>query len=182
MRHVSFASVSVLALSFALASCSSSKTDTPANTSTVTGTITKDIGPEGGIIEVDGATVTFPKGALAANKTITIRAKSGGGPTGFTVLSRVFECEPTGTTFAQPVTMQMPFKDNGKGNATMFWSTAEDPTFKDVGGRVEGTTMVATVLHFSSGFVAEKATTAPPTTTSTAPAPTTTATTKPGGW
>lgn len=145
----------VLATSISVASCSSSKTDSTP-TPTVTGTVTKDIGPEGGVIEVDGATVTFPKGALDASKSITIRAKSGAAPEGFTVLSKVFECEPSGTSFAQPVTMRMPFTDDGKGNATMFWSTKENPEFKDVGGKVEGGAMVATVMHFSSGFVAAK--------------------------
>lgn len=159
MRLFGFVFASFALGAFALlTSCSSSKTD-PAPTPTVTGTVTKDIGPEGGVIEVDGATVTFPKGALAASKSITIRAKSGAAPEGFTVLSKVFECEPSGTSFTQPVTMKMPFTDDGKGGATMFWSTKENPDFKDVGGKVEGGAMVATVMHFSSGFVAMKKTT-----------------------
>lgn len=158
MRH-GFSLFSLLvvgSLSFSLGACSSTTEPTPSTTGTVTSTVTKDIGPEGGVIDVDGATVTFPKGALDASKSITIRAKTGAAPAGFTVLSKVFECEPSGTSFAQPVTMRMPFTDDGKGNATMFWSTKENPDFKDVGGRVEGGAMIATVMHFSSGFVAAK--------------------------
>ena len=115
--------------------------------------VTKSIGPEGGTIEVGGAVVTFPKGALAASTTITIAAQDGAAvPAGFVALSKLFKCAPSGTDFAQPVEMRMPFVDDGQGG-TLFWSTGADPTFKDLGGRIEGTTMVATVQHFSSGFV-----------------------------
>lgn len=128
-------------------SCSSSSTAEPIDN------VTKPIGPEGGTIEVGGAVVTFPKGALATTTTITIAAQDGAAvPAGFVALSKLFKCEPSGTDFAQPVEMRMPFTDDGKG-AALFWSTGADPTFKDLGGRIEGATMVATVQHFSSGFV-----------------------------
>jgi hypothetical protein len=118
--------------------------------------VTQTVGPDGGTIVVGGATVTIPKGALAAAKDITITNAGSSQPAGFVALSPVFKCEPSGTDFAQPVTMQMPFTDDGKGAFTMFWSTGSDPTFKDVGGTVQGKTVVATVMHFSSGFVGRK--------------------------
>ena len=49
----------------------------------------------------------------------------------------------------------MPFVDDGKGG-TLFWSSGGDPTFKDLDGTLDGTTMVGTVKHFSSGFVGRK--------------------------
>lgn len=117
--------------------------------------IGKPIGPEGGNIDVGGAVVTFPKGAVTAKTQVTISVVEGGVPEGFIALSKVFRCEPSGTSFAQPVEMKMPFKDDGKGG-TLFWSSGADPAFKDLGGRVEGATMVATVMHFSSGFVGRR--------------------------
>lgn len=156
----SVASISSLAIGLTLAlspaGCSSSTTEPTSSSGAVAGSITKDVGPEGGVIEVEGATVTFPKGALGASTSITIRAKSGGAPEGYTVLSKVFECEPSGTTFAQPVTMKMPFTSDGKSTPTMFWSTKENPAFTDVGGTAEGGFVIATVKHFSSGFVAAR--------------------------
>lgn len=137
------------AASLVTVSCSDSKAADPA--------VTQDIGPEGGTIFVDGATVTIPKGALTESKKITISSVTDGAPDGFVVLSKVFRCEPSGTDFKQPVTMQMPWSDDGQGG-TMFWSSGADPTFKDVGGTVQGNTMVTTVLHFSSGFVGRKKT------------------------
>jgi hypothetical protein len=151
MGYRSFLVASALAVvaSGAL-SCSSAVVADPVDN------VTKPIGPEGGIIEVGGAVVTFPKGALATTTTITVAAQGGSAvPEGFVALSKVFKCEPSGTDFAQPVEMRMPFTDDGQGG-TLFWSTGSDPTFKDLGGKVEGTTMVATIQHFSSGFVGRK--------------------------
>jgi hypothetical protein len=149
----------VVALVVAVAAASSASCSSSSGSSGTTNpqptSVTQEIGVEGGKIEVGGAVVTFPKGALAANKSITISVKESGPPDGFVALSKVFVCEPSGTDFAEPVTMQMPFTDDGKGG-TMFWSSGADPTFKDVGGVVQGNTMVATVRHFSSGFVGRK--------------------------
>jgi len=117
--------------------------------------VTKTVGPEGGVIEVGGATVTIPAGALAEAKPIVITATDQAPPPGFVALSKVFECGPTGTTFAVPVTMKMPFVGDAAGS-TMFWSSGEDPTFKDVGGQASNGFMTATVRHFSSGFVGKK--------------------------
>jgi len=132
-------------------SCSSPSPATAGETATVT----KPIGPAGGTIEVGGAVVTFPKDAVSKDTTITIAASEDAVPEGFIGLSKRFRCEPTGTDFAQPVEMRMPFVDDGKGGA-MFWSSPAEPAFKDLGGRVEGNTMVATVKHFSEGFVGRR--------------------------
>jgi hypothetical protein len=119
--------------------------------------VQKAIGPEGGTIEVGGAVVTFPMGAVSQSTMITISVQDPAMiPAGFTALSRLFKCEPAGTTFAKPVEMRMPFTDDGKGGASLFWSTGADPTFMNLGGTIEGTTMVATVQHFSAGFVGRK--------------------------
>jgi len=133
-----------------LTSCSSSSSGTAA-----TSAVTKTIGPEGGTITVDGATVTFPANAVAAPLSITITPTTDAPPSGMVALSRVYRCEPAGTTFAQNVTMAMTFQGDPT-TATMFWSTGSDPAFKDVGGVADGTTMRATVQHFSAGFVGKK--------------------------
>jgi hypothetical protein len=117
--------------------------------------VTVPVGPEGNTIQVDGATVTIPKGALSTTVSITITSSDDGAPAGFTAISKIFKCEPSGTSFAVPVTMTMPFKDDGLPS-TMFWSTGADPTFKDLGGTPTNGTMTATVMHFSSGFVGRR--------------------------
>ena len=132
-------------------SCSDSEsTSSPAQSGN---SVTQPIGPDGGKIVVGGATVTIPKGALADTKQITISATEDKPPAGFTAVSKVFRCEPSGTEFTADVTMEMPFTDDGKP-VKMFWSTGSDPTFKDIGGTpTANKTMIATVKHFSAGFV-----------------------------
>lgn len=139
----------VAAAALALTACGSSTS--PAESYAVT----QAIGPAGGTMLVDGATITFPAGALAETKQITITATANQPPEGFVAISKVYECGPTGTSFAQPVTMAMPFEGDATG-ATMFWSSGADPAFKDVGGTREGNLMKAEVRHFSSGFVGRK--------------------------
>jgi hypothetical protein len=142
-------------LPLALASCSaSSASSSPADEAPQT-TLTRTIGPEGGTMDVEGATIAFPAGALAEPRAITI-STTAVVPEGFVAVSKVWKCEPSGTAFDAPVTMTMPFKDDGKGPLTMFWSAGQDPTFADVGGKAEGDRMTTTIRHFSSGFVGRK--------------------------
>jgi hypothetical protein len=144
---------SLAVCAFVASGCSSSST---SGGGAPPSAVTQSIGPEGGTLSVGGATITFPKGALAAATTVTITTNGNPAPDGYVVLSNVFKCEPSGTDFAVPVTMQMPFTDDGKGPATVFWSSGPDPSFRDVGGMVQGTTMTASVKHFSYGFVGRK--------------------------
>jgi hypothetical protein len=134
----------------------SEETDAPVPASTeLPRSVTQTIGPEGGQIVLDGATVIFPAGAVDKATSITITATEEAPPAGFTALSRVYECGPTGLRFAQKVTMNMVFSADGSP-ATMFWSSGEDPSFKDVGGALDGNRMAAQVGHFSKGFVGRK--------------------------
>jgi hypothetical protein len=139
----------LVASTFALLSCSSDATDDTAS-------VTQTIGPDGGTINVGGATVTFPQGALVLARDITITRGKANPPAGYTALSPVFQCQPSGIDFAAPVTMAMPFTDDGKGPATMFWSSGSQPAFADVGGTAANGIMTANVQHFSSGFVGRK--------------------------
>ena len=151
MRTIAF---SIVLMSALVTSCSSSS-GSSGTTTTSPASVTQPIGPEGGKIEVGGAVVTFPPGAVAASTMFTISADTEAVPDGFIALSKRFKCGPTGTDFGKPVEMRMPFTDDGKGGS-LFWSSGADPSFKDLGGRIEGTTMVATIMHFSEGFVGRK--------------------------
>ena len=138
--------VTVLAASL-LVSCSSDPAPEPTSAE-------KTIGPEGGTMDVAGATITIAPGALPSATKITVSKTTSAAPAGYVALSPIFHCEPSGTEFAKEVTMTMPFTSDGQP-ATMFWS-AGTPEFKDIGGTVEGGRMKATVRHFSEGFVGRK--------------------------
>ncbi len=138
----------VAALLAATLGCSSSTTnDAPTAAE-------KTIGPEGGTMDVAGATITFAPGAVSKATSIRVEKTTKAAPDGYVALSPIFHCEPSGTEFAGTVTMVMPFTADGQP-ATMFWS-AGSPAFNDVGGTVEGGRMKATVKHFSEGFVGRK--------------------------
>jgi hypothetical protein len=71
--------------------------------------IATNIGAGGGVVGVDGVTVTIPAGALSAPVAITIQRSGESGPAG--TLGQVFEIGPTGTTFSQPVTIAFAYSD-----------------------------------------------------------------------
>src|SRR5262249_57255227 len=71
--------------------------------------VTKSIGPEGGQIQVDGATVTFAANAVASAQNITITASSDPAPDGYVAVSKVYKCDPSGLNFTAQVTMAMHF-------------------------------------------------------------------------
>jgi hypothetical protein len=135
--------------SFVLVSCSDD------DSSSAPSSVTKTIGPEGGSVDVGGATVTFAQGAVALPMKVTITTTNQAAPDGYVALSPVFHCEPSGTEFAGDVTMSMPFNNNGKP-VTMFWRSGSAGGFKDVGGAADGNRIKATVRHFSDGFVGYK--------------------------
>lgn len=139
-----------VALCLGLLACSSD--DDPAPPASTATSVTKRVGAEGGTVEVGGATLTIPAGALASPVDIRIDVNEGGPPPGFVAASKVFRCEPIGTTFLVPATMRMPFVGEPQ-DLRMFWSSGADPSFKDLGGRAESGFMTASVSHFSSGFV-----------------------------
>lgn len=144
--RVSFSLV-LLVFGIAIEGCGASSAPAPRPSA-----VTETIGPAGGMILVDGATVTFPPNAVAAPMSITITETDEAPPPGYVALSSVYRCGPSGTTFAQKVTMAMSFRGDATG-ARIFWSSGIDPAFKDVGGVVEGTVMTTQIEHFSSGFV-----------------------------
>lgn len=67
------------------------------------GLIATNVGQAGGTIGILGVKVTIPAGALSATLPITIQLSTQGGPAG--TVGQVFEIGPTGTTFAQPITI-----------------------------------------------------------------------------
>jgi hypothetical protein len=138
-------SLFLLSLASFTAACSGGPASNPTS-------VTQTVGVSGGTIVLDGATVTFAAGALASDTSITIEETTDPAPAGYTALSHIYRCGPSGLSFAKNVTMAMQFANDGV-QATMFWSSGADPSFTDVGGTVSGNVMSASVAHFSQGFV-----------------------------
>ncbi|HVU50881.1 MAG TPA: hypothetical protein VHL80_09355, partial [Polyangia bacterium] len=105
----------------------------------------------GGMVSAGGVTLTIPAGALAATTPITV-APTTYTPPGYALASMVYDFEPSGTTFAQPVKVEIPLAAPMPA-AHLFWSNAAGG-FDDIGGTVVGATITGMVTHFSSGFAA----------------------------
>lgn len=126
-----------------------------AGTSAASKQATATIGPQGGVVEVAGATLTFAPGALPTMTSITLTATDEAAPDGFVALSKVFQCEPSGLDFPEGVTMRLTFQPDGMP-VSVLWSSASNPSFVDVGGVVEGAQITAPIKHFSKGFAGRK--------------------------
>lgn len=72
--------------------------------------ITKTVGSEGGTVSgSDGTTLDVPMGALAMSTSITISPVTVTLPTGLVQVGPAYDFEPEGTSFAQAVTITLPF-------------------------------------------------------------------------
>lgn len=108
------------------------------------------IGPAGGVVSVNGVTLTIPPGALDAETDIGIESGAPA-PSGYTALSPVFRFTPDGLVFKKPANVAIDFQ-GGSGSPTVFWSAASGPVEK-LATTVEGSRAKADVVHFSTGFV-----------------------------
>lgn len=117
-------------------------------------TATQNLGPAGGMLQLASAQLIVPAGALAQATDITITELVQAATPGFERYSPVYEFQPNGQSFAQPLTVRLPFTGNAS-NATLFWSRAAPATgYERLPTRTENGVAIAQVTHFSHGFVA----------------------------
>jgi hypothetical protein len=76
--------------------------------------IATNVGANGGVVGADGVTVSIPAGALTSDVLITIELSGVPGPNG--TVSQVFEILPTGTQFAEPITIAFNYTDTELGS------------------------------------------------------------------
>jgi hypothetical protein len=100
-----------------VAACSSTMGQSPIGTGT---TSSQQIGPAGGSVHFEGATLDVPPGAVAADTTITITSSTGSAPSGTTALSPVYVFGPEGLTFSKAATVHIDFT-GGRGSASEPW-------------------------------------------------------------
>lgn len=113
--------------------------------------VVQGIGPEGGTVEGDGATLIIPAGALDEEVEIAVAETDAEAPDGFVAMSPVFEFTPDGLTFAAPIEVRITY-DGADDGMEVIWSLAQGDGFEGVGGTADGETIVAEVSHFSRGF------------------------------
>lgn len=131
--------VAVLGLA-SVAACSGSSTET----------ITKKIGSEGGTLELKGALLSIPAGALSEDTEITVKLE-GATPDGYMAQSPVYDLNPSGLTFAVPVDLTLDFTGDSAGLA-VFLTAKSGTGFEKIAGTVNGQKITAPITHFSQAF------------------------------
>jgi hypothetical protein len=107
---------------------------------------------EGGMVEVDGAKLEIPAGALAEDTEITVRRIGKAGlPDAENIASDVFELGPDGTVFESPVTLSFDFDPSETPEdkeAVLAW--LDDDAWSPLpDSQIDGDTVTATTTHFS---------------------------------
>ncbi len=107
----------------------------------------------GGMISVDGTTLSVPPGALPADTQITMTSTTDTPPAAYAAwYSPVFRFEPDGLVFRMPV--QVSFELAGSPtNPVVMWSLPAGG-FENRAGAVSGAIITTQVTHFSEGFAA----------------------------
>ncbi|HEX8436573.1 hypothetical protein [Archangium sp.] len=110
---------------------------------------------EGGTLSLsNGATLRVPPEALDRDVQVTLSVSEDAPPAELKPASPLFRFEPSGTVFARPLKVSLPFSGD-VSHPTLYWSKADGSGYEPIGGVVENGAIVAEVLHFSEGFIAE---------------------------
>jgi len=113
--------------------------------------VSKEIGPEGGVVQVGDVTLTIPEGTLETAQTISIAATYEAPPQGYGASSHVYRFLPDGLVFQRPVTIS--FTNQREPQRVIYWTDGGGQTFKRRPTTVTGSTVTSTIQHFSRGFV-----------------------------
>lgn len=129
--------------------CSSDSSDDSPGPGTGTGT---GIGPAGGVVAIDGVTLTVPEGALDKETAIAI-AKEGSSPAGYEARSPVYRFTPDGLEFKKPATVEISYT-SGAAQVVVQWSRGSGNEYEALTTDSSSGRAKASVTHFSNGFVA----------------------------
>ena len=115
---------------------------------------TQTVGPEGGTVALEGASLLIPAGALSTPTAITLTRTATSAPPGFVAYSPVYRFEPSGLGFAIPATLELAFEGDPL-KARVFWSRRETAGFERLDSTTTDGVLVAAIHHFSEGFAGD---------------------------
>jgi hypothetical protein len=110
------------------------------------------IGPSGGVVTLDGASIRVPSGALREPTTIVISVRSDRPPPEYRAYGSFYEFSPEGLVFSVPATVSLP-DVTAPPPASIYWSNVAGTGFDRLVTTRAGGLATAEVSHFSSGFV-----------------------------
>ena len=146
--------VSMVMSAVVIVSCGAPGLIGEANPTGTGATTHKSLDSTGGVVEISGAILTVPVGAIAAGTTFTVTSTTAAAPSEFSAFSPVYKFEPEGLVFEKPVRVELKPTVAGGRHLVVFWTKRGSATeFEALASSVDGAIVSAEVTHFSSGFV-----------------------------
>lgn len=115
------------------------------------GSVSRLVGHEGGSLSLAGVSLTIPPGALDRVTAIGIRESKEPVPGEYEAYSRLYSFDPSGLTFARPVSVAFRFAGD-PARAALFWADRASGPYERLSSAVSGDQISAPVVHFSVGF------------------------------
>jgi hypothetical protein len=116
------------------------------------GSVSVDIGPNGGTVSACGSVLAIPPGALTTTTTISMSCDPLATVPGFVLDSPLYRFAPDGLTFARPATATLAFAAPPGTSPALYWSRPGGG-YAAIASSVQGVYVVASIGHFSTGFV-----------------------------
>jgi hypothetical protein len=110
-----------------MSACSSSNGGAPSSNdaggdvTSLPAETTQTVGAAGGTVAAQGASLTFPAGAVASDAQITVTANAGATPSGYTALSVLYSFTSSGAALLEPVTISLTLQTPAR-SAVIFLS------------------------------------------------------------
>jgi serine/threonine protein kinase/formylglycine-generating enzyme required for sulfatase activity len=111
------------------------------------------VGPAGGVVELDGVMVLIPGGALEEERTILIARTDDQPPTGVKALSPIFRFTPADTEFRTSAKLTIPFNGDADTDAALYWKRPGGEFEKLSTGAVAGGSLASPLDALGTGFV-----------------------------
>jgi hypothetical protein len=114
------------------------------------------IGAEGGRIDLDGASLVVPAGALDAPASIRLTQTDEDPPGEFTTVTPVYALSPAGLALKAPATLTIPLVDEA-ADPVLVLATADETGWTVVGGSASDGAVAAAIPRLGRAFVVDRA-------------------------
>jgi hypothetical protein len=107
------------------------------------------VGPEGGMLRLEGASLEVPLGALREGTTLTLARLGAAAIPELELATPLYELGPSGTTFAHPLRVRLPVNASSMTGVRLFTAVTLAGPFVELGGAMSGSTVVGFTSHFT---------------------------------
>lgn len=119
------------------------------------GSVSKEIGPEGGSLRVVGAGLEVPPGALREPTVLTLTRTDDGPPPSYAPVGALFQLDPPGLRFGEPAELWLAEEQPWPVEPRLYSSAEGGSGYEPLRTTQDGTYLEAPVWHFSEFFAGE---------------------------